>query len=163
MWWSDRRAVLIAAGALALAGCGFTPVYAPGGGAGRLQGQIALPAAETRDEFELRARLEERLGAAAAGRYALAVDPSVRAEGLGTTRDGRTTRFQLVGRADYTLSDAATGDELASGRVDGFTGYSTTGSTVATDAARRDAETRLMVLLADGIVDRLLLAAAELP
>ena len=145
MWWSDRRAVLIAAGALALAGCGFTPVYAPGGGAGRLQGQIALPAAETRDEFELRRRLEERLGAAAAG------------------RDGRTTRFQLVGRADYTLSDAATGDELASGRVDGFTGYSTTGSTVATDAARRDAETRLMVLLADGIVDRLLLAAAELP
>ncbi|WP_371061035.1 LPS assembly lipoprotein LptE [Rhodosalinus sp. 5P4] len=162
MSWSDRRSFVLAACAAALAGCGFAPVYAPGGGASRLQGQVAFSAPGTRAGFDLRARLEERLGVATAGRYALDVVPSVRSEGLGSTRDGRTSRFQLVGSAAFTLSDAEGGTVLAEGEVDGFTGYSTTGSIVATEAARRDAETRLMRLLADRIVDRLLLAAPDL-
>jgi LPS-assembly lipoprotein len=38
MWLSDRRAFLL--GALALAGCGFTPAYAPGGAGAALRGQV---------------------------------------------------------------------------------------------------------------------------
>jgi LPS-assembly lipoprotein len=49
------------------------------------------------------------------------------------------------------------------GRVSDFTGFSATGSTVATLAAERDATARLMVILADQIVDRLVISASGLP
>jgi LPS-assembly lipoprotein len=45
---------------------------------------------------------------------------------------------------------------VTSGSVDNFTGYSATGTTVATLAAERDAQERLMTILADQIVTRLL-------
>ena len=48
---------------------------------------------------------------------------------------------------------------VTSGTVDSFTGYSATGSTVATRAARADAEERLTTILADQIVTRLIAAA----
>ena len=57
---------------------------------------------------------------------------------------------------------AATGPDgavVTQGNVGGFTGYSATGSTVATTAARTDAQDRLMVILADQIVTRLIAAA----
>ena len=47
----------------------------------------------------------------------------------------------------------------ADGRVTAFTGYSATGSTVATAAAQRDAEARLAVILADMIVAQVLMRA----
>ena len=50
MSWFDRRAFLGAPGAagLALAGCGFTPAYGPGGAAGALTGAVALSEPEDR-------------------------------------------------------------------------------------------------------------------
>jgi LPS-assembly lipoprotein len=39
--------------------------------------------------------------------------------------------------------------------VDNFTGYSATGTTVATQASKQDAEKRLMVILAEQIITRL--------
>ena len=52
---------------------------------------------------------------------------------------------------------------LLSGNVDSFTGYSATGTTVATRAAERDAYERLMTILADQIVTRLEAGAGALP
>jgi LPS-assembly lipoprotein len=49
---------------------------------------------------------------------------------------------------------------VISGSVDNFTSYSATGTTVATLAAERDAQERLMIQLADQIFVRL--ASAEL-
>ena len=69
-----------------------------------------------------------------------------------------TRRFEIVGSADYTLT-GPDGAVVTQGNVGGFTGYSTTGSTVATTAARTDAQDRLMVILADQIVTRLIAAA----
>ena len=54
------------------------------------------------------------------------------------------------------LTDTASGAQLGSGVVNSFTGYSATASTVVTLAAQRDAEERLMVILADQVVARLL-------
>jgi LPS-assembly lipoprotein len=47
--------------------------------------------------------------------------------------------------------------------VQSFTAYSATGSTVAGLAAEEDAATRLMRILADQIVARLIAASASLP
>jgi LPS-assembly lipoprotein len=71
------------------------------------------------------------------------------------------SRFNLLGSVAYSLRDLSTGATLTTGEVTSFTGYSATGTTVAVQAAERDAEARLMVILADQLLTRLL--AADLP
>lgn len=141
---------------LAVAGCGFQPVYAPGGTGGTLQGRVEVSEPDTRDAFLLTQRIEERLGRAGDPVYDLDVTVRSESDGLAVDRQGSTTRFNLLGEADYALTDTRTGQIVTSGTVDSFTGYSATGTTVATLAAERDAQQRLMVILADQIITRLL-------
>ncbi len=162
--WLHRRQTLFALCALvAGAACGFTPAYGPGGGASVLQDNLRVSAPERRDGFLISQRLEDRLGRNDAGRYVLTVTPTIQREGLATSVEGTTNRFQLTGRADFALRDLETDTVVRQGRVTDFTGFSTTGSTVATLAAERDATARLMVILADQIVDRLVISADGLP
>ncbi|WP_353473300.1 LPS assembly lipoprotein LptE [Salipiger sp. H15] len=164
MWSPDRRTLLAACGALGLAGCGFTPAYGPQGGGQRLLGQIALVEPDSPNAYLFNRRFEERLGRAAPGApYRLDTRLRTSTSGHGSLADGNTTRIRVVGDVSFTLRDAATETALSSGDTSSFTGYSTTGSTAATQAAERDAEERLMVMLADRVIDRLLLAAADLP
>ncbi|SDH43715.1 LPS assembly lipoprotein LptE [Alloyangia pacifica] len=164
MWSLDRRTLLAACGALALAGCGFTPAYGPQGGGQKLLGQIAFADPDTPDAYLYTRRIEERLGRAAPGApYRLDTTLSTAISGHGSLADGNTTRIRVIGTATFTLRDTATGNALTSGGTSSFTGYSTTGSTVSTQAAERDAEERLMIMLADRVIDRLLLVAADLP
>ena len=156
----SRRLVLTLC-VLALAACGFTPVYAPGGTGSRLQNRIEVQAPDTRDSYLVVRRIEERLGRADTPGYALALTVTSDEESLAVNRQGNITRFNLVGQAEYALTDLASGQVVTSGKVDNFTGYSATGTTVATLAASRDAQLRLMVILADQIVVRLL--SADLP
>ncbi|MBY6003235.1 hypothetical protein KUV62_04900 [Salipiger bermudensis] len=160
MWLPDRRTFLISLAALA--GCGFTPVYGPEGGGGRLLNAVALPEPDRRYTYDFNARFEERLGRAS-GPYFLKRQVQVDSSGLGSLADGQTTRYQLTGRATYSLSLVGSEEVLISGRTDAFTGYSATGSTAATQAAERDAKRRLMVILADQVIDRLMLDANKLP
>ena len=159
MWSCKRRTFL--ASSLALAGCGFTPVYGPGGAGNRLTGQVALADADTPARYLFNRRFEERMGRAS-GPYALAVTLQTDDQDLGTTSTGSITRYRILGRAFYELRDAG-GETLIDGRTTAFTGYSTTGSTVATLAAERDARERLMTILADQVIDALLLRADTLP
>lgn len=149
--------------AAALAGCGFTPAYGPKGGAAALQNQILFDEPGTRDGYVLVRHLENRLGRAQAARFGLSVSLTTSEEGLAYTQDAQITRYDLVGKAVYALRDLGTGKVLTSGTVDSFTGYSTTGSTVATLAAEKDARERLMTILADQITTRLLASASKLP
>ena len=163
MWSSDpilRRSVIL--GALALAGCGFTPAYGPGGGAAALRGRIALAPPGDKAGFDLAARLEDRLGAAEAPRFRLDYGIAVNARGVAITPDGAVTRYNLTGSVAWTLVDLATGTVRLSGNAESFTSYSATGSTVAALAAGEDAVERLMVILADQIVTRLIAAAPDL-
>ena len=82
---------------------------------------------------------------------------------MAITAENVTARVNLVGRVSFVLRDRVTDAVLLRGSVDGFTGYSTTGSTTATEAASRDARARLAVLLADQMVIRLTAAAGNLP
>jgi len=160
MWSSDRRAFLL--GSLALAGCGFTPAYGPGGGAAELRGRIALKAPGDKLTFDLNARLEDRLGAASAPIYLLTCAITTNATGVAITPDGAVTRYNLTGTAAWRLVETATGNERLTGTAKSFTSYSATGSTVAGLAAEEDARGRLMVILADQIVTRLIAAAPQL-
>ncbi len=158
---SDRRLFLLSG--LALGACGFAPAYGPTGSAGRLQGQVMLDPPETQEVYLLNRRIEERLGRAAAGRFALSVEVATEQDGFGTTSAGSTTRYRLTGEARYRLRDTVTDTLISERRAVAFTGYSAFGSNVATLAGARDAEERLMVILADQIVDQLLLLSSELP
>lgn len=154
----SRRLICLAP--LALAACGFSPVYAPGGTGAVLQDAVQISAPEDRNSFLLVQRLEERLGRSSNPQYSLSLTLQTRQEGIGIDADGSKERFNLIGVAGYVLTDA-TGANIASGTVNSFTGYSATGNTAVTFAAGTDARERLMIILADQITTRLL--AATLP
>ena len=147
MSWSDRRNLLAGLGALALAGCGFRPAYAPGGTGRTLQGRVRAADPVTRADFQFLTALEERLGRPEAARFDLAYRITV-------GRIDGTTRVLLTGRADYTLTEG--GAERARGQVVAETAFSTTATQLASQAAEDDAELRLMRMLADSVVQRLL-------
>ena len=157
----SRRGVVLGLASLPLAACGFRPVYGPGGPGDRLRERVAIDAPDDRLSFELVARLEERLGRTRAPVYALSYSIDTLAEGIAISETNDTTRVRLNGRARYTLRDPATDQQILAGQVSSFVAYSTTGSTLATDSAARDAETRLMVLLADLMTDALISGVAR--
>lgn len=157
MSWCNRRTLLLSP--LALAACGFTPVYGPQGGGTALQSAVLLPKPGNENAYHFNRRFEERMGRAAPGApYSLTLRIQTDDQDIGSTSAGNTTRYRLIGRAFFSLVDTATGATLFEGRTNAFTGYSTTGSTVATRAAETDASERLMVLLADQVIDDLLLS-----
>ncbi|WP_322867203.1 LPS assembly lipoprotein LptE [Aquicoccus sp. G2-2] len=164
MWWSDRRGFLslAAAATLALAGCGFTPVYAPGAAATQLQNAVLVDEPVDRESYVLVRQLEQRLGRAEAPRYGLSLALDLKQERMAITASNITTRFNLIGQVAYALRDLDGGKVLISGNAQSFTGYSATGSTAATQAARRDAAERLMTILADQISTRLMAGAGAL-
>ena len=149
----NRRVFLLAP--LALAACGFTPAYAPGGAASGLLGRVRAADPADKNGFDFVERIEERLGRPEDTRYTLAYAIVTETVGVGVTTDNQITRYNLKGAIDYTLSDLA-GQRVAGGRVQNFTAYAATGSTVAGLAAEEDAATRLMRILADQIVARLI-------
>ena len=158
----DRRFFLI--GAAALTGCGFTPSYSSRGGAAGLINNVEVEAPGDHLDYILVRELEDQLGrAGAAAEYALSLSVDTRRESMAITIDGRTNRFDLIGEATYALRSRETNAVVTSGKVDNFTSYSTSGTTVATQAAKKDAEARLMVVLGDQIVTRLLAASPDLP
>ncbi|WJY22355.1 LPS assembly lipoprotein LptE [Fontisubflavum oceani] len=158
---SDRRTFLTLLAAAPLAACGFTPVYAPGGPGDVLRGQILVEPPETRTEFLMVARLEDRLGRASSPRYAMTIDTVIDERGIAVTGSNDITRINLTGATRFRVVEAGTDVQVHAGRVQTFTAYSTTGSTIATAAAERDAEERLMIALADQIVSNLLASASR--
>jgi len=101
------------------------------------------------------------LGRAATPRWGLALTTTTTEDGLAIDSEGNTRRYNLLGATSYALRDLDSGQIVTSGKVESFTGYSATGTTVATRAAELDAQERLMVILADLVVSRLY--AADLP
>lgn len=158
----NRRLFLLGSAAL-MAGCGFAPAYGPNGAATALQGTIAVDEPDSRPAYLLTQELEDRLGRPAAARYGLAYSITLDEDPIAISASNVNTRFNLLGRVTYALRDLSSGEVLTSGKVDSFTSYSASGTTVATQAAERDAEERLMVILADQITTRLIAASGGLP
>ena len=149
----SRRLFLTGSAAL-LVGCGFEPALAPGGAQLAFRGRLKPRDPKTRNDFLFVKAVEERLGVAPEGALALSYTITTRSVGLAVTQAQVTTRFNLLGDLAFTVR-AADGRVLTSGEVDSFTSYSTTGTTVATISAERDAHERLVVILADQMIARL--------
>ncbi len=158
----SRRFILCAMPA-ALAGCGFSPAFAPGGAATRLQNNILLDEPQGREGYLFNRHFEDRLGRGVQGKYGLSYSITLDEDAIAITEDNVITRFNLLGSVKYALRDMQSKAVLVSGQVDNFTSYSASGTTVATQAAQRDAEARLMVVLADQIINKLTAEAAKLP
>ena len=147
-----RRSALAAL--LVLAACGYVPVYGTDGQAAALRNAIGFDVPATEMGFALRKHLQDRLGVTQTVEYQLSVTIDVDEEPAAIAADNSATRQVLRGSATYRLFDL-TGDQVTEGQVDTFVGYSTTGTTVATETARADAFERLANGLGDLIVSRL--------
>ncbi|MBM2575048.1 hypothetical protein JQC91_01910 [Jannaschia sp. Os4] len=154
-----RRGLLL--GALALAGCGFEPAYGPGG-ADVLRGAVRADDPDNEAGFEFIGRIEARLDRPAAPRYALAYDISTRRVAIGIDGSNRITRYNVEGTVAWTLTAIGSETPLLQGTERSFTGYSVSGERLATPEPARDATRRLMIILADRVVARLLAGADAL-
>lgn len=152
MWWS-RRSLLLAV--LAVAACGFQPVYGPGGIGQKLFGQVRPKDPKTPDEYFFVGRIDERLGPVQSARYELDYSLRVAVVPQAITTDEVTTRYALNGTAAFTLTEITSGKVVTRGQVSSFTSYSTTGTTIATMSAEQDAHQRLAGMLADQVITRL--------
>ncbi|MCK0141275.1 hypothetical protein [Aliiroseovarius sp. F20344] len=154
---SNRRLFLtFAIAGLALAGCGFTPVHGPGGSAEGLRGAVTVTAPNDANSYEFVKRMEERMGRNLSAPYRLDYTITTKSEGVGVTPRQEITRNQVLGVIEFAVTSIATGEVVDRGTVTNFTSYSTEGSTVSTASVERDANRRLMVLLADQITTRFL-------
>jgi LPS-assembly lipoprotein len=158
MSWSRRSVLLVAA---AVAGCGFSPVLAPGGAAGDLRGRIEVSAPRNRAGYDLTRQLEQRLGLPQSPDYTLVVDITTGSQVTAIPADRVAASVSRIGQADYRLVEIASDRVVRRGRVESFTSYGSTSTTAATRAARADADERLMTILADRIVADLLATAED--
>ena len=161
MSWYNRRLFLISAAALA--GCGFTPAFAPGGAATRLQGRVLVDEPDSRPGYLLTRRFEERLGRANPARYGLSYSIGLTDSAIAVSSTNVISRYNKIGTVTWALRDLETDKVLTSGKAENFTSYSASGTTVITQAAERDAEARLMTILTDQIITRLIADAEKLP
>jgi LPS-assembly lipoprotein len=152
MLLSDRRAFLLAA--FALTGCGFAPVHGSNSKSQIVRNAVLVQAPKNRAEFELVRNLEVLLGPATAKRYDLSYTLTVDEQVIVVSAAQEINRFSLIGVLNFSLVDAD-GEVFLSKTVKSFTGYSATGTTVATERSKRDAYNRLMVILAKQVSNHL--------
>ncbi len=172
MWLSDGFRFLLLGALLALAACGYSPAYAPGEPARELHVGLIPDPPSNENDLAFVSRIESRLATQAdrAPRYRLGYEISTVRKGVGLTPDQEIVRYNIFGKVRYELRDAETGAVLTSGSADSFTSYSvgsvdasasppSTNATIATAAAERDAYARLMAILADQVLTRLVATA----
>ncbi len=140
-----------------LAGCGFTPLYATGGG-----GQIGVDQIEGRAGHALRQRLIERLsiglpGVDTPGQLSVRLVQDL--DRLALQPDEAAARTDVTVRADYTLR---LGDRTLSGTAEAVSSFQVPDSPFADIPAQIDAQDRAMVILAQRITDDLRIKTANL-
>ena len=152
-----RRIALLAALALALAGCGLRPLYG-GGAAGPVQSTLAaveVAPIEGKSGWlvanALKDRLDTRGGAA---RYRLEIKLDDQIAGLGVRRDDSVARERRTLRARYQLIDLTYGGVVLDATAGSDAGIDVVGSEYATIAAENSALERLSGIVADQIVAR---------
>jgi LPS-assembly lipoprotein len=130
--------------ALALAGCGFTPLYAtPGVSSGLSAIEVVAP--QGRVAFLMRQDLDDALGrdksAAPQWRLDLIVTPARDPRGL--RLDDVAERYALTVTVDYTLTAIATGEKLHSGQVTTQVSYDAADAPYAGIAARQNTQEKV--------------------
>ncbi|MGB1234138.1 MAG: LPS assembly lipoprotein LptE [Planktomarina sp.] len=145
----NRRIFL--GGLLALGGCGFTPAFGPNSAAAGLRGRVMIDAPDTRDGFEFVKAMQRNFGVTETAEYRLTYTLTKVEDSTVVSVAQELQRFAIEGRVQFTLQTLG-GQTVVTGENRAFTSYSATGSTLATDRSQRDAEDRLMVILADQVM-----------
>lgn len=135
-------AVMLVLSALALSGCGFTPLYAPTA-AGSSLTRIAVTTPDNRLGYRLREQLEDALAfdrtAAPQWRMDVAVEQNRRP--LGRRIDDTATRYELTVKASWVLTPGSGGAPVT-GTETVTTTYAAADQPYAAIAAQQDGEER---------------------
>ena len=149
-------------GVLPLAACGFEPIYGVDKPANRIRGKINVEVSNGRNAFELRDRLNERLGAPeGTPTYILKYKSNVVPKNLTISKDNDVTRYTLQGETSFELIDILTQKIVYQNNIVSNTAYSATAGTYPIAIAERDANVRLSRDMADKIVTLLLITAKD--
>ncbi|MFI4950165.1 MAG: LPS assembly lipoprotein LptE [Caulobacterales bacterium] len=129
--------------ALALGGCGFTPLYAQPGVVSNLAA-ITVTAPDGRTGFLLRQHLDDAFARRrdTPARYAMRLALSEARYPRGIRIDNVATRYEYVLTADYTLANLPAGDVAKRGRVRVELTYDSADQPYASVAAEQDAQDR---------------------
>jgi LPS-assembly lipoprotein len=128
---------------LALAGCGFTPLYAAPDVVSNLA-RIDVAAPQGRAGFLLRQHLDDAFARGQSGpaAYKMALSLSEARYPRGIRTDNVATRYEYVLTADYTLTNAPSGTVAKKGHVRVELTYDSADQPYASIAAQQDAEDR---------------------
>jgi LPS-assembly lipoprotein len=142
----------VAVAAVALAGCGFHPLYGSGPTSGALQHTFAqiyvepvydLSVANT--GYDLRNKVIDSLGATSGGaQYHLKMTLSSTSQGIALQNDASITRYNDTLTVTYSLVDATTGKEVTKGTETGLSAYNVVQSPYSTLVAQQDADRRVV-------------------
>jgi LPS-assembly lipoprotein len=160
------RAFVFAISVLLLGGCGLRPMYAGGssGPVARSLSDISVAPIPDRAGWLTRNALMDRLGGENPGAaYRLEVDLDDDISGFGIRGDRSVTRERRTLRARYRLVQKSTGLVLLDATAGSDAGIDVVSSPYATVAAEQTALERLSRVVADQIVARLALYAANRP
>lgn len=143
-----RRALAVLTAAVALSGCGFTPLYGDLGVAGGLS-RITVNTPDDRLGYRLREQLEDALGynRTAPSAYALSTVLDAERRPLGRRIDDTASRYELTVRAVWTLTPAS-GAEALTGTETATVTYAAADQPYAAIAAQQDGEDRAAAELA---------------
>ena len=136
--------VLATAGALSLAGCGFTPLYAtPGLSSGLSAIEVVAP--QGRVAFLMRQDLDDALGRdkAAAPQWRLDLDVTQARDPRGLRLDNVADRYALTVTVDYTLTSVATGKTVHAGHITSQVSYDAADAPYAGIAARQNTQEKV--------------------
>jgi LPS-assembly lipoprotein len=153
--------MLILGASLALAGCGFQPMYAPPGG-GSAIGPVQIAEIEGKAGHVLRTELDRMLAVENDGGppMLLEVDLSEQVIPLGIRRDESATRAELRLTANYTLTPAD-GSEGVRGSVTTVVNYDIPVQAFGEIAAQDDARERAAETMAQRFRAELALRMAQ--
>jgi LPS-assembly lipoprotein len=137
-------AATIALCALALAGCGFTPLYATPGLSSSLSA-VDVVAPQGRVAFLMRQDLDDALGRdkGAAPQWRLDLNLTQARDPRGLRLDDVAERYALTVTVDYTLTNVATGEKVHTGQVTSQVSYDAADAPYAGIAARQNTQEKV--------------------
>ena len=148
----DRRKFVI--GAFFLVGCGYAPVHGTDPKTKKLYTSVFVQAPKNRVEFELVRNLEKQFRKNSLSKYELNYTLTIEEEKVVVSASQTLERYNLFGSLKYSLTDRD-GSLALTNTVKSFASYSATGTPLATERAKRDAQDRLMVILAEQVLARI--------
>lgn len=156
--WS-RRALLLAGAALALAGCGFHPLYADHAESGFDADLASIKVNTIKDRLGqlLTSSLRDGLnpsGAKVAPRYVLDVKLTVTRAELGILATGTASRAQVTVNASFVLRELPGTGAVLQGSTRTVSAFDTLTDDYATTVAQQSAEERSIGDLSDDIRTR---------